>query len=118
MKMFDTIHKIEDFKKKIMGDPTNIAHLKKRSEELKEKLRLTIHEEALGEMTVKVSIVLTIPDKDVILRYYVGKKLFNRYFYDDKNNNENKKYRDFITECYNKAKEHFGEITEGYWSTD
>lgn len=106
MKLYDTIHNIEDFKKKI-----------ETRHNLKD-LRISVEEEALEEITMKVSVILTIPHKDTILRHFVGKKLFNRYFYYDKNFDENKKYRDFIKECCDKAKKHFGEITDGYWSTD
>lgn len=102
--MYDTIHKIEDFKRII------------EHKLVKSNLRVVIEEKTIGEMLTQVSVILTIPkNKNDILRCYVIKPIFNTYFYRDKNYEEHKKYKEIIKKAYDKIKEHFGEVTEGYW---
>lgn len=101
--LYDTVHKIEDFE-----------HMLSRHSN-KSLLRMTIEEIGISEMAVKVSIILTIPFKNCILRHYIGKRIFNRYFYRSKDFQENKDYTNFVEECIKKATEKFGNITEGFW---
>jgi MinD superfamily P-loop ATPase len=101
--LYETLHKIEDFE-------TRIKHIQNRNQ-----LRLTIEEIGISEMAVKVSVILTIPVNNHILRHYVGKQLFNRYFYRMKDCTEFEDYKKFINNCMEKTKNKFGEITQGYW---
>ena len=110
MEMFDTIHKIEDFKKMLQN-------IWAKKPDIRKDLRITIQEKALSDMAIQVSIILTLPKNDTtILRHYVGRKIFNRYFYKDVAFDDFKQCNEFIKECYAKVEKHFGKVTEGYWS--
>lgn len=105
--MFDTIHKIEDFK--------NII---KQEKLRRDDLRIDVQEKSVGEFTTQVDVVLTIPKNKYAILRYVMKGFFNTYFYKDKDWDEHKRYKELIERTYATAKKHFGEIVEGYWSTD
>lgn len=106
--LYDTIINLEDFERIIKEkkiDPKN--------------LRIIKEEKTLNEMVVGVSIILTIPSfKHIILRHFIGKKIFNKYFYRDQNLKEYKDYKKFCEDCIKKASEKFGEITNGYWGDE
>ncbi len=110
MKWYDTIHKIVDFKE-LLEEKTTDALIRKN-------LRITIQDKPLGDMTVETSVILTFPHEDEIIRHFVGKKYFNRYFYKDRNFSEYKEYQKFIKDCYKKVEDLFGEVTEGFWSLE